>query len=113
MARKNLRAIDFYSGVGGWGLGLRLAGIDLVASYDLSGAANETNFKNNHHRAETVDIRRLRLAELPSSIDIIVGSPPCTQFSYSNRGGGGNIEDGLKDIIKFLSIVDHVRPRFW
>ena len=110
---KKLRALDLYSGVGGWSLGLRLAGIDVVASYEKWGPANETNFKNNLHQAQTVDIRRLSLADLPKKIDIVVGSPPCTQFSFSNRGGGGDIEDGLEDIIRFLTIVDHLKPRFW
>ncbi|WP_076097975.1 DNA cytosine methyltransferase [Chromobacterium subtsugae] len=110
---KNLRAIDLYSGVGGWALGLRLAGIEIVASYERRGVANETNFKNNRHQAQTVDIRRLDLNELPKNIDIVVGSPPCTQFSFSNRGGNGDIEDGLQDIIKFLEIVDHVKPKMW
>ncbi len=107
------RAIDLYSGVGGWSLGLRLAGIDVVASYEHWGPANETNFKNNTHQAQTVDIRRLSLEDLPSDIDIVVGSPPCTQFSYSNRGGGGDIQDGLQDIKKFLTIVNHLRPSVW
>lgn len=110
---KSARAIDLYSGVGGWSLGLRLAGVEVVASYELWGAANETNFKNNCHQAQTVDIRRLSLDDLPSDIDIVVGSPPCTQFSFSNRGGGGDLEDGLEDIIRFLTIVDHLKPRMW
>lgn len=111
--QKNPRAIDLYSGVGGWSLGLRLAGIDIVASYEIWGPANETNFKNNSHQAQTVDIRRLALEDLPADIDIVVGSPPCTQFSFSNRGGGGDLADGLKDIIRFLKIVDHLRPGMW
>lgn len=110
---KTARAIDLYSGVGGWSLGLRLAGVEVVASYELWGPANETNFKNNSHQAQTVDIRRLALEDLPPDIDIVVGSPPCTQFSFSNRGGGGDLADGLKDIIKFLTIVDHLKPRMW
>jgi DNA (cytosine-5)-methyltransferase 1 len=110
---KIVRAIDLYSGVGGWSLGLRLAGIEVVASYELWGPANETNFKNNSHQAQTVDIRRLAIDDLPGDIDIVVGSPPCTQFSYSNRGGGGDLADGLKDIIQFLTIVDHLKPRMW
>ncbi|UAJ11069.1 DNA cytosine methyltransferase [Glacieibacterium megasporae] len=110
---KRPRAVDLYSGVGGWSLGLRLAGIEVVSSYERWGPANETNFKNNSHQAQTVDIRRLALEDLPSDIDIVVGSPPCTQFSFSNRGGGGDIADGLEDVIRFLRIVDHLRPRVW
>lgn len=117
MGKKNahttLRAIDLYSGVGGWALGLRLAGINVVASYERWGMANETNFKNNRHQAQTVDIRRLSLSDLPDRIDIVVGSPPCTQFSFSNRGGSGDIKDGLEDVIKFLTIVDYLKPKFW
>lgn len=113
MSGRQLRAIDLYSGVGGWSLGLRLAGIDVVASYERWGAANETNFKNNHHQAQTVDIRRLSFEDLPSDIDVVVGSPPCTQFSFSNRGGNGDLDDGLKDIEIFLSVVDHLRPKVW
>lgn len=110
---RKLRAVDLYSGVGGWSLGLRLAGIEVIASYERWGLANETNFKNNRHQAQTVDIRRLSLDDLPNDVDIVVGSPPCTQFSFSNRGGGGDLEDGLEDIIKFLTIVDHLKPKFW
>ncbi|WP_084168102.1 DNA cytosine methyltransferase [Paraburkholderia acidipaludis] len=112
-ARTKLRAVDLYSGVGGWSLGLRLAGIDVVASYERWDLANETNFKNNRHQAQTIDIRRLSLDDLPSCIDIVVGSPPCTEFSFSNRGGNGNIADGLEDIRKFLTIVQHLKPKFW
>jgi DNA (cytosine-5)-methyltransferase 1 len=108
-----MKAIDLYSGVGGWSLGLRLAGIEVVASYERWGLANETNFKNNHHPAQTVDIRRLDPCDLPQDIDFVVGSPPCTQFSFSNRGGNGDIDDGLRDIRCFLAVVDRLRPLGW
>jgi DNA (cytosine-5)-methyltransferase 1 len=111
--RRRLRAIDLYSGVGGWSLGLRLADIDVIASYERWGPANETNFKNNRHLAQTVDIRRLSLDELPKNVDVVVGSPPCTEFSYANHGGQGAISNGLVDIVRFLTIVEHLRPRFW
>ena len=108
-----LRAIDLYSGIGGWSLGLKLAGIDVIASYDRCKAANETNNKNNGHEAQAVDLRHLSMEDLPTSVDIVVGSPPCREFSYSNRGGQGDIRDGLEDIILFLSVVEHLRPRIW
>ena len=109
----SLRAIDVYSGVGGWSLGLALAGIEVVCSYEWSEVANETNRTNNGHPTKSVNIRTMDLSELPSGIDVVVGSPPCTQFSYSNRGGGGNLSDGLKDIVRFFEIVEACKPKFW
>jgi len=108
-----MRAIDLYSGVGGWSLGLRLAGVEVAASYERFEPANNTNTQNNGHLAVSADIRTMDLNILPTDIDLIVGSPPCTQFSYSNKGGGGDIFDGLKDIARFLEIVELLKPRFW
>ena len=90
-----------------------MAGIKVVASYEKWPEANITNLKNNGHKAPPVDIRTLALRELPSDIDVVVGSPPCIEFSFSNRGGGGDIEDGLRDIKKFLTIVDYLKPKAW
>lgn len=108
-----LRAIDLYSGVGGWSFGLTMAGVEVVGSYDLSKDANRTNSLNNGHVTHTANIRELALEELPDDVQVVVGSPPCTEFSFSNRGGGGDLKDGLRDISTFLSIVDHLRPRWW
>lgn len=108
-----MRAIDLYSGVGGWSLGLALAGIEVVSSYEKFEPANLTNRKNNGHDTVNADIRALDFLTLPAEIDLVVGSPPCTQFSFSNRGGGGDLADGLKDIRCFLSVVDHLNPSFW
>lgn len=113
MGKGHLRAIDLYSGAGGWSLGLKMAGIEVVASYEWWAAANKTNATNTAHSVHTVDIRELPLTELPPNIQVVVGSPPCTEFSYSNRGGGGNVNDGLVDIIKFLTVVDYLKPRWW
>lgn len=110
---KKLRAIDLFSGVGGWSLGLKMAGIEVVKSYEWWDKANDTNNLNNHHATIEQDIRLLKLDSLPTGIDVVVGSPPCTQFSFSNRGGSGDINDGLVDIEKFLEIVLYLKPKHW
>lgn len=108
-----MRAIDLYAGIGGWSLGLRLAGIDVVASYEWWQPAIDTHNGNLGGSLSPVDIRKLRLDDLPESIDLVVGSPPCTEFSYANRGGNGNLAEGLKDLVKFLEVVEHVKPKYW
>lgn len=113
LKKKQLRAIDLYSGIGGWSLGLKMAGVNVVASYEWWDKASLTNRRNNGHIAVSGDIRELKIESLPSDIQVVVGSPPCTQFSFANRGGGGDIEDGLRDIEKFLEIVEHLKPKFW
>lgn len=108
-----MRAIDLYSGIGGWTLGLKMAGIDVVASYEWWKKANKTHNANFGTNNKEINIRELDLDSLPKNIDIVVGSPPCTQFSYANRGGSGDIEDGLIDIRQFLRVVRHLKPRYW
>ncbi len=108
-----MRAIDLYAGIGGWSVGLKLAGIEVLASYEWWGEANETHAKNVSANVVQADIRALPLDAFPDGVDIVVGSPPCTQFSYANRGGSGDIEDGFKDIKKFFQVIDHLKPKFW
>lgn len=108
-----MRAIDLYAGIGGWSLGLRLAGVEVVASYEWWQPAIDTHNGNHGGSLKTTDVRQLRLEDLPSNIDLVVGSPPCTEFSYSNRGGGGDLDEGLKDLVRFLEIVKYLKPKFW
>lgn len=110
---RRLRAIDLYCGVGGWSLGLELSGVHVVEGIDISPTAVETYAKNLGGNVRECDMRSLELASLPSDVDVVVGSPPCTQFSYSNKGGSGDLVDGMVDLRAFLATVAHVQPRFW
>ncbi|MEQ9229106.1 MAG: DNA cytosine methyltransferase [Cyclobacteriaceae bacterium] len=109
-------AIDLYSGIGGWTLGMKLSGIENIASFEWWNEANEThniNFGTNH---KEVNIRELIPSEhlnYDKKIDFVVGSPPCTQFSFANKGGNGDIEDGLVDIHKFLDVINYLKPKYW
>lgn len=108
-----MRAIDLYSGIGGWSLGLKLAGVEVVGSYEWWQPAIDTHNGNLGSNLESTNIRTMNLDDLPSAIDLVVGSPPCTQFSYSNRGGSGDLADGQVDLERFFAIVDRLKPKFW
>ena len=108
-----MRAIDLYAGIGGWSLGLRLAGVEVVKSYEWWQPAIDTHNGNHDTGLKPTNIRTMNLDELPDNIDLVVGSPPCTQFSYSNRGGSGDLSDGQIDLERFFAIVDRLKPRYW
>lgn len=109
-------AIDLYSGIGGWTLGMKLSGIENLSSFEWWNEANQThnlNFNTNH---QEVNIRLIDVAKdlvFDNNVDFVVGSPPCTQFSFANKGGNGDIDDGLIDIYKFLEIVEYLNPTYW
>ncbi|URK86696.1 DNA cytosine methyltransferase [Rhizobium sp. RCAM05350] len=90
-----------------------MAGVEVVASYEWWQPAIDTHNGNLGGDIRPTNIRELRNEDLPGDIDLVVGSPPCTEFSYANRGGKGDIAEGLKDLIKFLEIVDYLKPRYW
>ena len=106
-------AIDLYSGIGGWTLGLELAGINVSASYELWEPAIQTHKANFSSSVFKKNIRNLDITILPKNVDFVVGSPPCTNFSYSNKGGSGDIDDGLKDLSAFLKVIEHLNPTYW
>ncbi len=117
-SNKKPTAIDLYSGIGGWSLGLKMAGFRVLRSYEWWNDAVETHSRNfpYQNKQERINIREMSLKSAlpaPKVVDVVVGSPPCTQFSYSNRGGSGNIADGLRDIACFLDVVEYLQPKFW
>lgn len=107
--------IDLYSGIGGWTLGMKLNNIEHIKSFEWNKESNRTHNYNFGTSTEEIDIRKLNFDDLPAvgSVDFVVGSPPCTQFSYANKGGGGNIEDGLIDMYQFLKVVQYLKPKYW
>lgn len=107
-----MRFADFYAGAGGWTLGLTLAGHTQVMSAEIWATANRTRAWNFGGTEERVDVRAIDPESVPDC-DLLVGSPPCTQFSYANKGGNGDIADGLQDVRAFLRIVAAKKPRYW
>jgi DNA (cytosine-5)-methyltransferase 1 len=110
--------IDLFCGCGGWTEGFSQLGYKCLYSVDFwtpaaiahsinhPGIEDDDKAKNilDGDVAETVK-SKLRSGE----VDILIGSPPCTQFSFSNRGGGGNTVEGMVLVRRFLEFVDFVQ----
>lgn len=107
-----LRVADMFCGGGGISEGLRQAGMEVVYGLDSNASAIET-FRNNHPNALAIKtkIEDLNTDSIPE-FDVLVGGPPCVEFSASKQGRG-NILEGLKLVQAFLRLVHEKKPRYW
>ena len=109
-----LKALDLFSGLGGWSDGLAMEGFDVV------GVEIEPKIAMLYkHRCILADVRELN-GEGFQEFDLIIGSPPCRDFSDLGRLWGHTWKrkpdpkgEGMSNIKAFLRIVKEAEPRFW
>lgn len=108
-----MKIIDLFCGCGGMSLGFQRAGFDIAAGFEHWDAAIDCYRKNFQHPIEDVDLSNIELAVgcikkyIP---DIIIGGPPCQDFS----GAGKRIEGDRADLtIAYAKIVAEIKPQFF
>jgi DNA (cytosine-5)-methyltransferase 1 len=110
--KDQLTVIDLFCGAGGFSEGFRQAGFKVIWAVDKWKPAVDTH-KENHPDTVTICDDVIRLSLLPDiafhsiipDSDVIIGSPPCTFFSNSNKSGGGDKSKGKELIKAFLRII--------
>lgn len=110
---RKLVAVDMFCGAGGFTEGFKQSGFEVAACLDNWSPAVETHRRN--HPETTVfqaDILEFDSSNLPKA-DVLIGSPPCTEFSYANRGGHGDLGLGMQFVLRFLRFVHETKPRYW
>lgn len=115
-----MRAIDFFCGAGGFTVGLRQAGIDVIAGIDSNEACGKTYSANNtESRFICADIRQIdgrALLEVLPGLRIeddelvFVGCAPCQPFSQQRRSAKPHRDASLLSC--FGSLVIEFRPAY-
>jgi len=105
-----MRVVDLFCGAGGMSCGFSMEGFEIVLGVDISPVAIRT-FRKNHPEAEVIceDIREL--SDFPK-VDVVIGGPPCPNFSRANYWGK-NPELGLELVNEFLRCVKLINPKYW
>jgi len=106
------KVADFFCGGGGFSEGFKLAGFDIIFAVDKWQPAIATHHANHPKANSLVDdvIRISNLSDkefhkLIPNTEVIIGSPPCTFFSNSNKSGKGDKSLGIQLIEAYLKIV--------
>lgn len=105
--------VDLFVGCGGLSKGFQDAGFKLVAAYDNWDAAIECYKANFDHAIIKQDLSMVE--EAVSSVrlwgpDIIIGGPPCQDFSHA-----GKREEGARaDLtVSFAQIIAAIKPKWF
>ena len=104
-------AIDLFSGVGGLGLGFKLAGFSIEAVVDAD-LRRVMAYRRNirPRRVVSGDVRRVDFSAY-KGVDVIIAGPPCRPYSIAtprSRRGVNHPEYGLD--LEVLRAVNQVKP---
>ena len=95
-------AKSYFSGAGGMDYGLKIAGVDILQSYEIDSKCTNVLKKNFDHEILESDIQNLTVKDQPES-DIMIGTFPCTKYSTAANIHGTRTGDVL-----FLHMFRHI-----
>lgn len=111
-------AIDLFAGAGGFSLGLASAGFEVLSAFDSWDVAIKTYSTNFDHPVVQCDLSKVtgqdllaRASLTASSIDILVGGPPCQGFSVQRIGSDQDARNHL--VLEFGRLVSELQPRLF
>jgi len=105
--------LDLFSGIGGFSLGLKQAGIPIKNSFfseidKYAIQVYQNNFKNSKYVGSVTDVQKEQLPK----IDIITFGSPCQDFSMAGKRKG---MDGERSslITQAIRLINECRPSFF
>lgn len=113
MASNKPRVVDLFSGCGGMTLGFDKAGFDVVGAFDNWRPAVEVYRANFDHPITEIDLGEEEALDLikDSNPDVIVGGPPCQDFSIA---GTRNFSSNRANLtLRFAEIVISIKPKYF
>jgi len=111
------KIIDLFSGCGGFGLGAKQAGFDVVAAIDIDSTL-QSSYKLNFPQTRTItgdlsimDHDSWRIILGNHEIDGVIGGPPCQGYS---RIGKNEQDDPRRSLLMhFYRTINIILPKFF
>lgn len=110
-----MKVVDLFAGCGGLSLGFQNAGFNVVAAFDHWDPAIEIYRNNLNHpvfKQDLCDVRKSIKAIKAFEPEMIIGGPPCQDFSHAGKRSEG---DRANLTVAFANIVTsrHLRPEWF
>lgn len=109
-----MKVVDLFCGCGGLSLGFEKAGMKIVAAFDNWQDAlyvYRNNFDHPAIRADLMDVEDSVEQIRPYAPDMIIGGPPCQDFSSA---GKRNENNGRGDLtVAYARIIAEVKPQWF
>lgn len=108
-----MKTIDLFAGCGGMSLGFLNAGFDIIAAFefwDIAAECYEKNFSHPVFRTDLSDVQNAIEQIRKFSPDMIIGGPPCQDFSHA----GKRVEASRASLTEsYAKIIDAIRPKYF
>lgn len=109
-----MKVVDLFCGCGGLSLGFEKAGMDVVAAFDNwvdALAVYRNNFSHPAIRADLMNIDDSVKAIRPYEPDMIIGGPPCQDFSSAGKRDEDNGRGDLT--VCYAKIISEIKPKWF
>lgn len=106
-----MRVVDLFCGCGGLSLGFEKAGFNVVAAFDKWDAALHVYNTNFDHPASPLDLTDVgHCVETLKTLspDMIIGGPPCQDFSSAGKRDEDNGRGDLT--VNYAEIISAIKP---
>ncbi len=106
----SMKALDLFCGLGGWSDGLAMEGFEV-----LGVEINEEIADLYKHPVIVADVTKLNPEDF-HGYDLIVGSPPCRDFTYGSDSHWKIKKDpnrGIRLVKSYLKFIDVAKPTYW
>jgi len=111
-----MKVLDLFCGMGGWSVGFHREGFECLG-VDITDVGYPYDFFHSDIR----DFHYMGNNGFGEKFDVVVASPPCTEFSRlktlyghaHNRKAPADPAKGMELVREAKRIIDEVQPKFW
>src|SRR5688572_17050756 len=104
-----MKALDLFAGAGGFSLGLKQAGVDVVGAIEIDQYAAKTykkNFPDTPVYIKAIEeLSEVWFRKNFKKVDLVCGGPPCQGFSVAGPSQYGLVDPRNSLILEIARIV--------